>query len=71
MKLPNLMKPTRTQPLFAIEDAGMIVILERLMETHREKAERYRRTGRIDLAELELHKIRSIEAYLPQRPRNK
>lgn len=70
MKLPNLMKPTRIQPLFAIEDAGMIAILERLMETHREKAKRYRRTGRIDLAEQEFHKIRSIEAYLPQRLRH-
>lgn len=70
MKLPSTMKPTRVQPLFAIEDAGMIAILERLMETHREKAERYRRSGRLDLAEQEHHKIRSIEAYLPQRLRN-
>jgi len=70
MKPPRTMKPSQAQLRFSIEDAGMIAILERLMATHREKAERYRRNGRLDLAEQEQHKIRSIEAYLPQRLRN-
>lgn len=50
----------------ALDDTGVIAVLQKMIKQRRDAGEQFRTAGRQDLADKEAFEIRVIEGYLPQ-----
>ena len=50
----------------ALDDTGVIGVLDKMVKQRKDSATQYRDAGRIDLAEIEEYEISVIREYLPQ-----
>ncbi|OOG23099.1 glutamyl-tRNA amidotransferase, partial [Thioalkalivibrio denitrificans] len=50
----------------ALDDAGVLAVLDKMVKQRRESIEQYRKAGRDDLADVEQTELEVIGAYLPE-----
>lgn len=49
-----------------LDDAGVLVVLDKLAKQYRDSIEQYRQAGRDDLVEKESHELNVVTEYLPE-----
>ncbi len=50
----------------ALDDAGLLALLDKMVKQRKDSVEQYERGGRADLAEQERYEIEILQAYLPE-----